>query len=815
MKKLYTLFLAFFTSICILNAQNNIAVDAADNWTGYMNVFDMSNAYQFGSGWGVSDLKTTLDLTANNITLQPNFNTYADNPGDPYWQNGAIGNKLMEASTYVEPGATFNGTDLTFSGEVVSNTLDAALYTAKYFIKALDPAAGYSDALGGSATFDLPLSGSFSVTVPAASLTSGLIIQYGFMVNGINANPADEAALGSVVVSAAAPPPSGPACDHTFRMLDSYGDGWNGFGSPLTCAVDIIVDGSTVATGVGLGFTAGNSADEIFSASTGSVITLANWGVGAYDSEVSWEIIDGDGNVVATGVHGDTPNTTGACPPPPTCDHTFRMIDSYGDGWNGFGSPLTCAVDILVDGTPVATGVGLSFTAGNTADEIFSASSGSVITLDNWGVGAYDSEVSWEILDGGGAIIASGVHGDLTGGTGNCPSCLPPTALTASNITGSGADLSWTAGGTETQWNIEYGASGFTQGSGTSLSAVTTNPNSLTGLTSSTSYDFYVQADCGGVSSTWAGPYSFSTSFVCPPNAECATYNDTTSTDFDFTSIPGASNCPSTLTVNIPTGYVIDSVSTFYDMSAVGGGWMSEQVSWVNCSTNGVGEGSVYTGTGNSTRTLNYSRSGLTFANLASGAVDFELHAGRTYGGSGCDNSTFNRVEPGWTIIAYYGLPPSCSPPSALTASNLSASSADLSWTVNGTETVWNIEYDISGYTQGTGTAVNGVNTNPYTLSGLNSNTSYDYYIQADCGGGVTSTWVGPYTFTTPCGVLVAPYCQNFDALTPNDIGLGGCQTGDNISDCWTNDPSNTNNWVARSVSTSSTATQSIIAIRD
>ena len=76
----------------MLNAQNNIAADPADNWVGYMNVFDMSNAYQFGSGWGLSDLKTTLDVTANTITLQPNFNTYADNPGDAYWQNGAIGN---------------------------------------------------------------------------------------------------------------------------------------------------------------------------------------------------------------------------------------------------------------------------------------------------------------------------------------------------------------------------------------------------------------------------------------------------------------------------------------------------------------------------------------------------------------------------------------------------------------------------------------------------------------------------------------------------------------------------------------------------
>ena len=207
MKKLYFLFsstiILFFGAVLNLNAQNNVVVSASDNWVGYMNVFDLAGNYQFGSGWGVADLKTTTDVVANTITLQPNFNTYADNPGDPYWQNGAIGNKLMDASTYVEPGASFNGADLTFSGTVTSNTIDLAQYSAKYFIKALDPNAGYSDALGGSATFDLPLSGNFSVTVPAASLSSGFVVQYGFVVNGINANPSDELTIGSVVVSAA------------------------------------------------------------------------------------------------------------------------------------------------------------------------------------------------------------------------------------------------------------------------------------------------------------------------------------------------------------------------------------------------------------------------------------------------------------------------------------------------------------------------------------------------------------------------------------------------------------------------------------
>ncbi len=696
-------------------------------------------------------------------------------------------------------------------------------------------------------------------------------------------------------------------CDHTFRMADSYGDGWNG------SSVDVTVNGVAVLTAQEP--VSGDPAEDVvFSASTGDVIALSNWATGSWLSEVSWEILDGDGTVIASGVHGDTTGGAGYCVPPPPCNHTFRMADSYGDGWNG------SSVDVTVNGVAVLTAQ--EPVSGDPAEDVaFSASTGDVIALSNWATGSWLSEVSWELLDGSGAVIASGVHGDTTGGAGNCPSCLPPTALTASNITGTDADLGWTAGGSESQWNIEYGASGFTQGAGTAVSAVTSNPYALTGLSSSTNYDFYVQADCGGVLSPWAGPFSFSTAFVCPPNAECATFSDTTSTDRAFTAIPGASTCPSTVTVNIPTGYVIDSVSTIYDMSAVGGGWMSEQVSWVNCPTTGVGEGSVYNGTGNSTGTINYSRSGLTFANSASGAVDFELHAGRTYGGAGCDNSAYNLVEPGWTIIAYYGLAPNCSPPSLLTASNVTANSADLGWTAGGTEPEWNVEYGLSGFAQSTGTSslvqssttiaaqtpglfttgpnatwtnvytacvlgdgnngaqqtleINitslpagganarkvktvangnwnngpaialtlGINTldvagvafdravkfqfssdavefssmtlngNPvYTggpnlsLSGLSSNTTYDYYVQAQCGVGDTSSWVGPFSFTTPCGVLVAPYCQSFDSLSPNNGFLSGCTATDNIGDCWANDPSNTNNWVARSTPTPSNA---------
>jgi beta-glucanase (GH16 family) len=187
---------------------NVVDFDANNNWTTYMNVFETpanGGGYVFGSNWALGDAKSTLNTnigTAGTLTLQPNFNTYRDNSSDAYWVNQTTGegNKVMEASTYVEPGATYLGADFTFTGSVVSYTLDSSKYQAKVFIKALDPANGYADALGGTKVMDLPPSGNFSITADSADLTSGLVLQYGFFIRGVNANPVDEAALGSVVI---------------------------------------------------------------------------------------------------------------------------------------------------------------------------------------------------------------------------------------------------------------------------------------------------------------------------------------------------------------------------------------------------------------------------------------------------------------------------------------------------------------------------------------------------------------------------------------------------------------------------------------
>lgn len=91
--------------------------------------------------------------------------------------------------------------------------------------------------------------------------------------------------------------------------------------------------------------------------------------------------------------------------------------------------------------------------------------------------------------------------------------CPAPSAISinSSNVSTNSADISWLPAANETEWNIEYGALGFSIGSGTFVNTTATT-YSLTGLNPSSAYDFYVQAVCDSAdSSIFTGPYSFFT----------------------------------------------------------------------------------------------------------------------------------------------------------------------------------------------------------------------------------------------------------------------------------------------------------------
>ena len=85
--------------------------------------------------------------------------------------------------------------------------------------------------------------------------------------------------------------------------------------------------------------------------------------------------------------------------------------------------------------------------------------------------------------------------------------CLVPTGVGTSNIDSTSADLVWMGAANA---DIEYGTAGFTPGTGMQVNGIA-SPYSLTGLSDTTDYEFYVRQVCSSKNSAWEGPYAFTT----------------------------------------------------------------------------------------------------------------------------------------------------------------------------------------------------------------------------------------------------------------------------------------------------------------
>lgn len=124
---------------------------------------------------------------------------------------------------------------------------------------------------------------------------------------------------------------------------------------------------------------------------------------------------------------------------------------------------------------------------------------------------------------------------------------------------------------------------------------------------------------------------------------------------------------------------------------------------------------------------------------------------------------------------------PTCPAPGNLSVSNVLSTSADLAWVETGSATNWEIEYGAAGFAQGTGTVVATTN-NPFSLTGLNSNTDYSFYVRSVCAPNDTSFWTGPANFLTPCANVVGDVAS--DAIIVNTLPFNYAV---NIDSCYTN----------------------------
>ena len=108
-----------------------------------------------------------------------------------------------------------------------------------------------------------------------------------------------------------------------------------------------------------------------------------------------------------------------------------------------------------------------------------------------------------------------------------------------------------------------------------------------------------------------------------------------------------------------------------------------------------------------------------------------------------------------------------CLPVLDIDTLSTSTTSVELEWVELNGATSWNIEYGLSGFTLGAGTPATAT-TNPFTVTGLVPSTQYDFYVQSVCSVTDQSTWSGPFSVYTACGIAVAPYYEGFNnAIEP------------------------------------------------
>ena len=115
------------------------------------------------------------------------------------------------------------------------------------------------------------------------------------------------------------------------------------------------------------------------------------------------------------------------------------------------------------------------------------------------------------------------------------------------------------------------------------------------------------------------------------------------------------------------------------------------------------------------------------------------------------------------------------SAPTDLDVTDIGYNVATLSWTAQGSETDWVVEYGPEGFTPGSGITIPDA-TNPQVIDGLDPATEYDFYVAAGCVPG--SAVAGPYSFTTREPILT--YDNN---CGPGFIDISGTGEALNLND--------------------------------
>ncbi len=376
------------------------------------------------------------------------------------------------------------------------------------------------------------------------------------------------------------------------------------------------------------------------------------------------------------------------------------------------------------------------------------------------------------------------------------PACNKPTgvAVTADSETDEGATITWNANGMSA-WQVQV-SEGDAASWGESM-AVATNSKVLTGLNANTLYYVRVRANCGdgeANKSEWSDNVSFTTL--------CGTVNvsATSSWNEDFQSfadnaVPDCwDNSASTTTSSWGAGYIWGTYSRLgnrmigMDNAQLDGGtalintpsiaipndgktyeltfeYSNMALVGNNLSVKISANGGAFVEKGNYANMTGYTSSypgelipaTISLADYSGKTIKIQFFANPASGTSSSDGAMF--VD----NVSVHKVP-TCFPPTALVAGNLTANSARVTWTAGASETAWRLQYRADG---GNWSAEQSVSTNAqYNITSLSANTLYYVRVKSYCDAEDQSEWSEVASFTTLCAAESMPFAEHFSSAS-------------------------------------------------
>ena len=374
--------------------------------------------------------------------------------------------------------------------------------------------------------------------------------------------------------------------------------------------------------------------------------------------------------------------------------------------------------------------------------------------------------------------------------------CATPYNLRATNLTSTSATILFSANSQMTNWEYAISTSDFNPDTAV-ITQITDSTIVLNNLEGSTTYYIYVRSICGGnTGSNWSNTFSFTTEcdYMTIPyfeNFDGIAGTTSTSTNVlpscwkrinNGTSYSGyptiynsstyASSTPNSLRFYVYTSSsysnqyailpVIDvnttpisslqmkfdtrKYSTSYATFTFYVGVMTDPYNANTFEAVDTVVVSTTTQTSHTSYFANYTGNGAYIAVMA----PMGQYVNVTYNAGSIDNVEVSEA-------------PTCMPVVNVAAASVSTNSIDLTWTELGSATEWNVEYGPMGFTPGTGTTVQATAI-PFTVTGLNASTNYDFYVQAICSATDTSMWSTVATIATECDVVTAyPFTEGFE----------------------------------------------------